>query len=438
MTQSPNLIVPDGPWTRFLDNSAAVMLGATIFFIPFPFLTSIKEALFYLPVTVATAFIATGRTTVHLQHRHLIFLYIFAAWAFLIAFFSLDPKSSLHDVFFHLIKYILYYFALLIFFTSKARLKNLAVIFFVSASLLSGGLLVYFYVLEQHPLIHRLGQSGLTEISTNLIAFVTTVAFVFGLHLLSFSKASSTKILLFMGLFILCVATASTQSRSAIISLMAGIGGYLFFRNKVATVLVLILLIALTAAITVVRVYEDSIRKNVRISLNLMTIDVTNDYPITGVGFGTDIFGKRIDHTAYNLRLPAGFRLKQSILESHTKEPHGTFASIAVRTGWPGLVLFCLFIGSFFNGCIHLIRSSEDVEIKAWAQCLVGAMVGMLVVGIFEQCLTPVTDMVFYTVVGMAGILLQLDSRPMDADVVTANRNMRGVPAGSSGAEKQD
>lgn len=200
----------------------------------------------------------------------------------------------------------------------------------------------------------------------------------------------------------------------------------MFFRGRRAMIAVSLLLVALTAAAYVGRGQVGgyhgiwSYQQNVRISLGLLTVEAMKDYPITGIGFGTDIFGDRLDHRRYNEKLQQRFRLSPLHLEEHTKEPHGMFTSIAVRTGWPGLVLFCLFIRSFFRGCIHLIRSSADEEMTSWAQCLMASMVAMLVVGLFEQCLTPVTDMVFYTVVGMVGILLHRDHHESDSTFVRA------------------
>jgi len=203
MTQTPDIMTPERSRARFLDKSAAVMLGLTIFYIPFPFLTSLKEVLFYLPVTIAVGFMATGKTTVRLQQSLLTFLYIFAAWTLVTAFFSLDPKSSLNDVFFHLIKYILYYFALLVFMASRARFRSITWILYISGCVFAAGLLVSSYLLENHPITRRLGEFGLTEISTNLIVVVTAVAFVFGLQLFFRSKVAVTRFGVILGLVIL-------------------------------------------------------------------------------------------------------------------------------------------------------------------------------------------------------------------------------------------
>ena len=420
MTQTPDIMTPERSRTRFLDKSAAVMLGLTIFYIPFPYLTSLKEVLFYLPVTIAIGFLATGKKAIRFQQPLLTFLYIFAAWALLTAFFSLDPKASFNDVFFHLIKYILYCYALLTVMASRARFRSITWILFISGCVFAAELMVRFYLLENRSITLRLGGFGLTEISTNLIAVVTAVAFVFGLQLYSRSKIAVTRFGVILGLVILAGVTISTQSRAAFLALIASGTVYMFFRGQRAFIAVSLLLVALAATFYMIRSQVGtfsgigSYRTNVRISLGLMAIDVTNDYPITGIGFGTDIFGTRIDHEMYNERLPEPFRRSPSNLKSHTTEPHATFFSIAVRTGWPGLVFFCLFIGSFFRVCIRLIRSSADEEITSWAQCLMASMVTMLVVGIFERCLSPVTDMVFYTIVGMVGILWQLDASSDD------------------------
>jgi O-antigen ligase len=265
----------------------------------------------------------------------------------------------------------------------------------------------------------RLGlQNGLPEISTNLIPVITVVAFVFGLHLMFRTRFTAARILLSLALLILAAATVSTQSRAAVISLFTAAAVILFFRNRVAMIVCLAVLLSLSSLAYLNREKRHefseigSIERNVRISLALMAGGILEDYPITGIGFGTNIFGERIDHEKYNSKLPQAYQLSDTNLKGHTKEPHSMYTSIAIRTGLPGFGFFLLFVGAFLLNGIRLMRSEND-EAKEVSHCLFAAMVGMLIVGLFERCLSPITDMVFYTVVAMEGILIRIDKEQM-------------------------
>ena len=121
----------------FLNQSVPVLMGVFIFFNPFPHTTAIKEISFYLSVVIVVALILFKRTEFSFETPLLIPFGLFVSWAFIGIFFSLNKENTIHDLYSHLIRYIILYYIIFNFFNSKKRLVCLSWVIIISSTVFS-------------------------------------------------------------------------------------------------------------------------------------------------------------------------------------------------------------------------------------------------------------------------------------------------------------
>ena len=93
----------------FLNQSVPVLMGVFIFFNPFPHTTAIKEISFYLSVVIVVALVPFKKTEFSLKTPMLVPFGLFVFWSFLSIFWALNVENTIHDLYSHLIRYIIIY-----------------------------------------------------------------------------------------------------------------------------------------------------------------------------------------------------------------------------------------------------------------------------------------------------------------------------------------
>ncbi len=410
---------------KLLNQSIPILMGIFIFFNPFPHTTTIKEICFYLSVFIVLVLVFLKKTEFSFKTPLSLPFGLFAFWAFLSIFFALDKENSVHDFYSHLLKYIILYYILINFFSSKKCLVGLSWIIIISATIFSIGGLFYYYFILDNSLSIRFASDLFTEIPTNLIGVITVFAIILSLHHFLTETYLYCKVILLICLFPLFAATFLTQARGTLIALPLAVI-LLFTKNKKALI-ALFGAILFVVAITPIksRFTLDGIHvgifHNIRININYITLEIIKDYPIIGIGFGMQTYRNSIDWDAYNERIPEKYRFTKSDKYLHRttiNDPHNMLFSVAVRVGLVGLGLFLYIIFMFSEMCWKSISYGKDDFIKSWGRCIASAFVVFFVIGIFEPVFSHTQEVVLYTIFSMITILWRLNKEvnPMTID----------------------
>jgi len=390
----------------FLTLSVPVLMGIFIFFNPFPHTTSIKEICFYSSLFIVLILIYFKKIDFSFKSPLTLPFALFVIWAFIGLFFALDKGNSIHDFRAHLLKYIVLYYILINFFSSRKRLIGLSWVIIISATIFSIGEIYYFYFMLGNSLSTKLA-TGLTEIPVNWVGYIAVTAAIFSLHHIITNNNLRIKIIFFISLFPLCTLSILTQTRSAVLALFLSVI-ILYFKNKKILIACLgIILIVIYISPLKNRFIHANPITGLRLDIHHMTIELIKDFPIIGIGFGMEIFrnGKILNLEEYNKRVPEKYR--QSSIHN---DPHSMPFSIAVRTGLIGFALFLYILFTSFRMCWNCIRHGKDDFIKRWGRCVAAVFVTVIVIGIFEPFFSHVPEVIFYTIFAMMTILWKLDS----------------------------
>lgn len=389
-----------------LNQSVPVLIGIFIFFNPFPHTTAIKEICFYLSTFIVLLLIFFKRTDFSFRTPLSIPFAIFVVWAFIGIFFALDKGNSIHDFRAHLLKYLVLYYLLVNFFDTKKRFEILSWVIIISAAVFSIGAMIYFYLISGYPISTRLGSTFL-ELHVDYIGFATLFAILLSLHHFSRETNLYHRIILLVCLLGTSMATLLTQSRG---TLCAAVFAFivLFPKNKktlIAFFILFLIGVGFTPGLKN-RFTLTQFLNNERIGINLTTCEIIKSYPITGVGFGMEIYGNKnlLDLDKYNARVPPEYRQTEIVIA-----PHNSLLDVAVRAGLVGLVLFLYILFMFVRMGWKIIRYGKDDFMRDWGLCLMGAFVGIFIQGIFSDGMFGPQAIVLYTIFAMMTILWRLE-----------------------------
>lgn len=383
-----------------------ILIGIFIFFVPFPHTTAIKEICFYGSVIIVLILIYFKKIDFSFRSPLTLPFALFTAWAFIGLFFALDKGNSLHDFRAHLLKYLAIYYILINFFNSRKRLTILSWIIIISATIFSIGGVTYFYVILKNPISTRLGFSQMMNI--DLIGFVTIFAMLLSLRQFRLETQWYRRAILVVCLLGTFAATYLTMSRGSLGAVFIAL--IVFFVKKNKFIVISLIILSLIAVKTVPalkgRFSLNTNLKDVRIGINLTTLEIIKDYPITGIGFGMETYGYSnfINLAKYNAKIPPQYQQKTVI-----KSPHNSFADIAVRTGVVGLALFLFIYFVFVRIGWNIIRYGKDDFIKDWGICIMAAFIGVFVQELFADGMFGPQAIVLYTIFAIMTILWQLN-----------------------------
>lgn len=395
-------------------NAIAVLIGIFVFFNPFPHTTTIKETCFYLAVALALA-----RTLTCYPLKLWFFkapiniaLFLLVGWAFAVLPVALDRASSLHDICFHLLKYVIFYFLAVHSFGTKRRLELLSWLIISSTTIASILGLVYDYVVLGRDTTTRFGLD-FTEVSTNTIGIITLLAILFCLHKL-LSKANIVSKAISMSCLVpLTTATFMTQTRSAVIALIVS-STILLLRRKKALLIVATTVFAISIITpTGKRFAEQGLLVNIRVRQCLLTYEVIKDYPLTGIGFGMKPFALLVDLKSYSKRLAPKYQEMD-----YMGIPHSILLDITVGLGIVGLALFLFLIYCAFRMCIACAFLGREEFVRQWGLLMLAALTGFFIIGFFESVFIHMAEVVLYTIFAVAAVLWQINMpRPVPASL---------------------
>ncbi len=418
--------------SRVLDLSVFWLMGIFIFLNPFPHVTSLKEIAFYLSVALVVFGMATRKLDFSFKTPLTLPFVLFSAWAALGLFFALDLENSLHDFYAHLLKYLAFYYILVNCCRTQKRLGWLSWIIILSATAFCVGALGYeYWVLGENVENPRFGVR-FVQTPTNLMGVVTLFALILTVHYLT-KKHVPWKVRVLLGfclISMLCV-TILTLSRSNFVA-MGVVSVILLSRYKkvfwgfVVLFALFVLLSPMKDRFILSERSDISDRGSIlhRISLAYISYEIIKDYPVWGTGFGIRTFQNReaIDPYMYNGRLPENLRMDawapainkdvedEDVVDILFKCPHNMFLNVGVRTGIVGLLLFLWILFAAARMCWHTIQHGKTDALKSWGYGMAACYVMFLIKGSLDPVFTHLTEVVFFTILGMITIVWNSDS----------------------------
>lgn len=403
MQMELNVITEDNRRTifSFLTASIPVLLGIFVFLIPFPHTTTIKEACYYLAVSLVVVLFLFRKITFSF-HTPLAFSgLLFVAWCFLGLFSAVNSANSIHDFYTHLLKYIFLYFIVVNFFDSTKKIFVLSWIIICSATSLFVWRLYYHYVTLGASIAERFGVCS-TEVTTNLMGIIAVISISFSIHNIFQANRWPRKIFFSICLVPAFAAIFLTQTRGALLALFVSLMVLLSARKKIliGTVLLVggILLVSPAGGR-----FTTDITDNPRIKQGLLVWEVVKDYPVNGIGFGMQTFAGNLDLQGYNAKLSEKFQ-KQEILLN----PHNMYTDITVRTGIPGIILFLGVMFSFFRMLWLLRQNGASGSIAPWATAVFAAGIPFFIIGFFDPVFSHYPESILCVVFAMGTVLWRI------------------------------
>jgi len=402
-------------WLDLLTSSIPFLMGIFIFFNPFPHTTAIKEICYYLSVIIVTILILSKKIDFTFKTPLLLPFGLFILWSFLSIFVAFDKENSIHDFYSHLIRYVILYYILINFFNSEKRLVYLSWVIIISSSLfIIGGLFYYYFILEENALKFGI----FTQLSVNIIGVIAVFAIFLALNHLRNENHLYLRVFLAFSLLVLFIGLLMTRSDASLLAIF--LAGFFFFNKNKIWMLVFLILILMIGTISPWnnhfqlhnprKMFMD-LRKNIRIKMNLLTLEVIKEHSIIGIGFGLQTYGE-LDLEKYQKRLPLKYHQINIIAD-----PHNIVLDVAVRIGVPGLVFFFYIIFVFFKICWNIIRHGKDNFMKNWGRCLAACFIAVFTIGLFHPVFSHMPEVVFCTIFSMTTIIWRLNNEHLSKNV---------------------
>jgi O-antigen ligase len=378
-----------------LNYSIPVFMGIYLFINPLP-VASVNEFCFYLSVSALILLLVFRKTTFTLRTPLTLPFILFFLWAVFGLFFTLDFKNTLHDLRGHFLEYVIVFYLLVNYFNSQKKLEIISWIVIASATIFSIGAVIQYYFIEGFPFDERLGFT-FKEMHTDYIGFITVFAITLAFNRLQNSKSITNTLLSLLCIVILSTVTLLTQSRGTLIGLFASLVILCFSNRRIIIVVIAVLILVFFLPGLKDRFDHKNIMHDERVKINRLTIEVIKAHPITGIGFGMQIYGNPdlVDLEKLNSHLPAEYR-KERIVTA----PHNTILDITVRTGIIGLVLFLNILKTF--------KITKSQYFRSWAICLFACFISYLIPALFADTTFGARVIVFYTMLAMIAILWNL------------------------------
>jgi O-antigen ligase len=394
--------------TAFVVNCTTILLGLFVFFAPFrSYLTALWDISFYLSLTLCLVLVSLKKIKFSFKTPLTIPIACFFAWAIIGLFFALYPENSVHDVIFHLLKYIIAFFLLFNFFKTPERFLNLTWVLVISGIIFNLWVIIYFYVYLGHGYTLRL---YITSFSVNTIGFISLPTLILSLFKFDEAKNIFEKIILIAAILLSTIITI--QSIASVLGLFISLPIIGFVRKRTVIIYAISLIILFVVIISNVLPLHNrfevgtlahKFKSEERIGIWHLYSNVIRDYPITGIGYSLEMWQYPDFWNKYSEKVP------NVILPEEVKkinlDPHNVFLSVAVHTGIVGLIIFAAILIAFIGVSINLIRNGKIPFVSNWAACIFALFIGYLVKGMAEEGLSNVGIVIFYVLLAMISIL---------------------------------
>ena len=371
--------------------------------------TSIREICFYSAVALTIGLLISGKNNFSFKTPLTIPFLLFLLWAVLDLIWALNLANSIHDVYAHLIRYLVIFFIVVNVFQSRRRLMFLIWLFVISASVLSYGGIIYFYFIQGNDWLVRFTN----PLYIPYLDFVYVPASIFIVFLLFQTSDRLGKGFLLFCLLGTCAAMLLTQTRNAFVALAIALAILLYRQKKVLLIAAVICTLVLTFMFIKNERYSSRVITEsglIRNSILVLFVEMVKDQPITGIGFGMQTYASPELLNKYNQKIPVQYR------QPHPYgSPHNTFMDITVRTGFLGLAIYCSILFKLVQMSWVMIRKSRDKFINSSALAVTGALVAFIFQGMFADTQFGVQAFVFYLLCSIMTILWLMNQQAIPA-----------------------
>jgi O-antigen ligase len=408
----PTTLLQDGAdWSGRLEQAVTALIGLFVFLTPFPHTTALKEATFYLPLAGMLVLALSKKKVFSWTTPLALPFAMLAAWGAAGLFCAVDRPNTAHDLMSHLLRYYAVYFLVVQFYPSQKGFDTLARIIVVSTTLFSVGAIVYFYPVLGHALSERLGHSerySFFEMSANYMCFPTVFAAILAFKLMIREKRAGARVLLGIALLSVLSATTLTQTRGGIMALAAGMV-ILFLTDRRRLLLVLA---GLSAGAVIFFAVPDATSRfsprgflgNERFSMIHMYLEMVQERPLSGVGFGMENLQKRDYMRPYYDRVPESYRDS-----GFHVSPHNFYLDVTVRLGVVGLFLYLAIAVIAWAMALQVSRRNPGDGL-----CMLAAWTALLLQAFVADASFGAPAIVFYLHLAMITILWK-ESREIPA-----------------------
>lgn len=384
-----------------LNGFIVILLLVFIFLNPVPHVNTIADICFYLAAIAALYLIFKKQHDPILNPSLFPLFFLFFIWALFTSLFALDRPDSFHVLYSHYVKYMILYFLLINFISSKFRFEATAWSIVISETIFAVGALIYHYGILGHPISRRL---GFKASAIDIIGFGMIIGIIISIHLFDHEENKRKKGLLLFSMAILTISALLTQSRGAFLSLVVAIFVLLFDRKKTKSAVVLLVFIGIIVVVSPLKnrlFSKNFFRDYQRTGLILYSLEIIKDNPLLGTGFSIDTFRDKtlIDHEKYMSRIPGKYA---KVLYWW---PHNMLLSIGIRTGVIGVIIFLLIFIKLTKMCVDIMGKKSDAYLEGWAYCMLSLLAMFFVNGMLQPVFIHFLETVFYILCAMITIL---------------------------------
>lgn len=368
------------------------LLGILVFANPFPHITSVKEVSYYLSLFLFLVLLGKGKVQFRPRTPFLVVGGLFFLWASVGAFFAVDQVNTIHDILFHLVRYVVIFYLLLTLYNTPKRVNLLLWITIFSTAAFLAWSIWYYYSYLGHAFTDRLGTAEtwskldlLDQTPIGVIAYIS----LFGTACCLFAMQERFSFLLkgaALGLLpLMMVPLYLSQERSGILALVVVL--LLAIRNLKVKGILLVLAVLFTLLSPVGKRFSvASLSGNLRIPMGYLSMEVIKDYPVTGIGYGMETFAKDLNLEEYRERVGSSYN------SVPIEDPHNILFDIAIRTGLVGLALFGGICMTFLSVCLRTIGSSEDLYAANMGRLALASGAGIFTASLFQPLFSHIPE----------------------------------------------
>jgi O-antigen ligase len=247
---------------------------------------------------------------------------------------------------------------------------------------------------------------ALKNTSINWIGYIALASLISSLF--KFEDAKNIYLRALLVLSILVSTILIIQSLGSFLGLFFSLVILVFCKKKMVSIYSFLLIIFLILAISYgwtisnrvnMEVLEQKIHYEQRKGIWLLYMEVIKDHPIKGIGYGLEMWQYDEFWNKYAERIPKSDLPDDIRYLNH--DPHNMFLSIAVHLGIVGLMFFLYLLFTAARHCINLYRKGRTPFIRNYAICSLSLLAGYVVKSLFEEGLSHISIVLFYTILSM-------------------------------------
>lgn len=387
---------------------------------PFPHTTSIREISFYSAAALLVFYFLRYRDWSAFHTPFTLPVALFTGWAIVGLFWALDFSASLHDIRSHLLKYIVLFLLLTIFFNTRAKIRLLFWAIVVSVVISGFHDMYFFYVVGKKSFLTRMCISN-HQLPVGPLGFMALFAAAVAVHLLRIGEGLWGKCVLVLCLGGLLLILFVTQMRSLLVALPFVVVALFWDNKKILTAVMLTALCFFFVFFIKLRSLDNIGSYTDRLTINYMSLLLIKEHPITGIGFSMETPGNHdlIDHEALRAKVPR--KIRHDSVEYTS--PHSMWLGLIIRTGVVGLVLFLVVWVTAIKMCVALMRTRVSPESRLCGQLVLAAIVLFSIYGLFNVVFMHFLELLMCISFAIISVNSTRHSNSVDLSLTKASRH---------------